>query len=271
MLDALVSPNGIPLQGFGTWPLSAAQARSAILMALEVGFRHIDTAQLYGNEAEVGAAVAASGLKRAEVFITTKVKPDNLSRAQFLPSVRRSLEDLQTDRADLLLIHWPPKQDFEAMIALLAEAKAQGLAARIGVSNFNLAMLQKAAALAPLVSLQVEFHALIDQSRMKAAADRLGLTVSAYTPLGRGAVMKDPAVQKVAAETGKPASEVALAWIFQQGVAAIPMTTKRANADSNFRARTLVLSPAQMAALTAASRQNRRFVNPPGWGPDWDG
>jgi 2,5-diketo-D-gluconate reductase B len=270
MTTVPVSPHGVPLLGLGTWPLAAEAAQEAILMALDVGFRHIDTAQMYGNEADVGRAVAASGLKREQVFITTKVKPDNVGEAEFGESLRRSLDDLKTGYVDLLLIHWPPKQDFDGALARLTEAKEQGLARRIGVSNFNVAMLERAVTLAPVVNLQVEFHPLIDQTKIQAAAQRLGLTLSAYTPLGRGATMREPEVQAVARRLGRPGSEVVLRWIVQQGIAAIPKSAKRANAESNFRCLDFTLSDSDMAAIGGLKRHNRRLIDWPGNAPVWD-
>jgi 2,5-diketo-D-gluconate reductase B len=264
--------NGIPILGFGTWPLSSEEARRAILTALEVGFRHIDTAQMYGNEAEVGGALAASGVKREELFIVTKVAPGNIGRDSFMPSVEKSLVHLGGP-VDLLLIHWPPAEDiFDAAVDLLSEAKERGHAKAIGVSNFTIAMMMRAAkrARSPLLTNQVEFHPLIDQAKLKEAATKLGIAISAYAPLGRGAVMKDPVIQAIARKHGRPASEVALAWITQQDVIAIPMTTKRDNAISNLRALDLVLSAADMAAISKVSKGHKRIVSPAGWAPDWD-
>ena len=264
--------NGIPILGFGTYPLSSDEADRAIMMALELGFRHVDTAQMYGNEAEVGRALARAGLARSELTVVTKVDPSNLGTERFLPSVERSIAQLGGP-VDLLLIHWPPAEaHFDHAVDLLIEAQARGLTRAIGVSNFTCAMMRRAQARASssLLANQVEFHPLIDQAKLKAEADRLGMALMAYCPLGRGEVMKNPTIQAIALRLGRPASEVALAWILQQDVIAIPMTTKRENAQSNLRALDLVLSAADMNAITQVSKGNRRLISPAGWAPQWD-
>jgi 2,5-diketo-D-gluconate reductase B len=264
--------NGIPILGFGTYPLASDEADRAISTALELGFRHVDTAQMYGNEAEVGRALARSGVARSELYIVTKVDPSNIGASHFLPSVERSVAHLGGP-VDLLLIHWPPAEaQFDAAINLLSEAHARGFSRAIGVSNFTIAMMQRAKlrAQSPIIANQVEFHALIDQAKLKTEADTLGIALMAYCPLGRGQVMKSPVIQEIAKRLARPASEVALAWILQQDVVAIPMTTKRENAMSNLRALDLQLSPVDMDAITRVSKGNRRLISPSGWAPKWD-
>jgi 2,5-diketo-D-gluconate reductase B len=256
----------------GTYPLMGEECVASVLTAFEVGFRHIDTAQMYGNEAATGEAVQRSGLKRDEVFIVTKVMPENIGRERFMDSVRKSLEDLKVDRADLLLIHWPPRDDLDGAVDRLVEAQARGHAERIGVSNFTIAQMEQAQKRAGgrLVNNQVEFQPLLDQSRLKAAADRLGMCLSAYSPLGRGLALKEPVVTGIAERLGRPPAEIVLRWIIQQGVVAIPMTTKRANAASNLRALEFELPEADMTAISALTKQNRRLINPSAWAPQWD-
>jgi 2,5-diketo-D-gluconate reductase B len=264
--------NGIPILGFGTYPLSSDEADRAISTALELGFRHVDTAQMYGNEAEVGRALARSGLARSELYIVTKVDPSNVSAQRFLSSVERSIAHLGGP-VDLLLIHWPPAEaQFDKAVDLLSEAHARGFSRAIGVSNFTIAMMQRAASRAqsPIIANQVEFHPLIDQAKLKMEADQLGVALMAYCPLGRGHVMKNAVIQEIAKRLGRPASEVGLAWILQQDVVAIPMTTKRENAASNLRALDLVLSAADMNAITQVSKGHRRLISPAGWAPKWD-
>jgi len=264
--------NGIPILGFGTYPLSGSAAERAVTTALELGYRHVDTAQMYGNEAEVGRAIARSGLAREELFIVTKVAKTNISADRFLPSVERSVAELGGP-VDLLLIHWPPEESqFDAAIDLLGQARERGFTRAIGVSNFTIAMMKRAAqrAASPIIANQVEFHALIDQARLKAEAEKLGIALTAYVPLGRGEVMRNKNIQEIARDLGRPTSEVALAWIMQQNVIAIPMTTKRENAVSNLRALDLVLSDADMQAITKVSKGHRRLVSPAGWAPEWD-
>jgi diketogulonate reductase-like aldo/keto reductase len=273
MTKVPLTPQGIPLLGMGTWPLAGEECIRTIQMALEVGFRHIDTAQMYGNERETGEAIAGSGVKRGDLFIVTKVAPENLfPRSRFLDSVKRSLGLLKLAQVDLLLIHWPPRNDFNEAIAYLNEALGKGLTRLIGVSNFTIAQMHKAQELSGgrLVTNQVEFQPLLDQSRLREEAEELGMCLSAYSPMGRGIVLKEPVIAAIADRLGRPPSEIALRWIVQQGVVAIPMTTKRENAASNLRIFDFELSGADMAAITALTFQNRRLVSPGAWAPQWD-
>jgi len=265
--------NGIPLLGYGTYPLTGAECRDGVAMALDLGLRHIDSAQLYDNEKDVGQAIARSGIGRDEIFLVTKVGRDNLGRRHFIHSVQDSLEKLGVEHVDLLLIHWPPvEEDFDSAIDSLCVAQASGLARAVGVSNFTIPLMKRAVKRAsqPLINNQVEFHPLLDQSRVRAEAEKLGIVLSAYSPLGRGAVLKDPTVVEIAKRLGRPPSEIALRWIVQQGVVALPMTTKKENAKSNMRIFDFELSQADMARLTATSKQNRRLISPTGWAPQWD-
>ena len=258
---------GIPALGFGTYPLKDSEADGAIKMALEIGFRHIDTAQMYGNEAVIGKALAAAGVPRAALFVTTKVAPANLTAKAFGASVRRSLDDLKMDRVDLLLIHWPPEdgKTIEGVIERLNAIAEQGLAASIGVSNFPVAYLRRAAAASPrkLATNQVEYHPLLDQATLKAAADALAIPLTAYCPLARGAALTHPAVTEIALRLGESPSAVVLAWIRQMGVIAVPMTTKRANATANFRSLEITLDAKDMAAVAKLTSANQRLVS---WG-----
>jgi 2,5-diketo-D-gluconate reductase B len=258
---------GIPAIGFGTYPLKDEEADAAIKMALEVGYRHIDTAQMYGNEAVIGKALKAAGVARRDLFVTTKVGPANLSAAAFAPSVRRSLDALQMDRVDLLLIHWPPEDGkaIESAVGQLNVISEQGLATHIGVSNFPVAYLRRAVAASPrpLATNQVEYHPLLDQTVLKAASDVLTIPLTAYCPLARGTALTQPVVEGIARRLGEQPSTVVLAWIRQMGVIAVPMTTKRANAEANFRSLAITLDAKDMAAITALTSSNRRLVS---WG-----
>lgn len=269
---ASVPVNLLPLVGYGTWPLAGEEALRCVLMALETGYRHVDTAQMYGNEAEVGRAVAVSGLPRRDIFIVTKVDPANLGEGRFRDSVRRSTDDL-CGPADLLLVHWPPPDgEVDAVIDRLARCQAEGLAARVGISNFPVRLMKRAVRRSPvpLVNNQVEFHPLLDQSRVLAAARDLGIMLSAYCPLARGAALSDPVIRRIGQRLGRPPAEVVLRWIVQQGVAAIPMTRKRDNAASNLQALAFELPDEDMAAIAALGRQGRRLVRPASMQGRWD-
>ncbi|CAN5339616.1 aldo/keto reductase [soil metagenome] len=262
--------NGIPILGYGTYPVTGQECTDCVLMALDAGFRHIDTAQMYGNEADVGHALA--GVPRDSVFVTTKIDRGNTNKRRFNSSLARSLDDLGLSAVDLLLIHWPPdERNFNDAIDALCAAQDRKLARMIGISNFNTTLIRRAVARAslPLVVDQVEFHPLLDQSKVLAEARANGLAVTAYSPLGRGAVLRDPVIVGIARRLDRPPSEIVLRWITQQGVIAVPHTTKRANMESNLRAITFDLSDADMKAVSALGQQKRRFISPAGWAT-WD-
>lgn len=258
--------NGIPLLGLGTYPLQGDEAVRAITAALELGIRHIDTAQMYGNEADVGRAIRQSGIARHEVYIVTKVDPSNLGAGNFRSSVEKSMQHLGGP-ADLLLIHWPPEdRELDATLDRLVAEHQRGMAHAIGVSNFTPRMLRQAHARTKglIINNQVEFHPLLDQRELLQTASELGITLSAYSPLARGAAMKPQAVQAIAERLNRPASEIVLRWIIQQGVAAIPMTTKRENALSNLNALQFELSAEDMSAISAIGTRQGRTIDP-GW------
>jgi 2,5-diketo-D-gluconate reductase B len=264
--------NGIPILGFGTYPLTGDEAARAVATAIGIGFRHIDTAQMYGNERDVGRALNASGLARQEFFIVTKVDPGNLGKVRFADSVARSIDDLGGP-VDLLLIHWPPEErELDAAIDRLMTEEERGMARAIGVSNFSPGMMRRAQARAggAIVNNQVEFHPLLDQKKLLAVAKELGIVLSAYSPLARGAALKPEAVRRVAHRLGRPPSEVVLRWIVQQGVAAIPMTTKRENAISNLNALSFALTEEDMAAISAIGTRAGRTINPSWMAGRWD-
>lgn len=264
--------NGIPALGFGTFPLKGDEAARAVAMALELGLRHIDTAQMYGNEAAVGTALRDSGIPREELFIVTKVDPSNLGKARFAPSVAKSMADLGSP-ADLLLIHWPPPDDdFDATVERLIAEREKGMARRIGVSNFNPSMMRRAQEIAQgaIVCNQVEFHPLLDQSAVLETARELGIVLAAYSPLARGKALEPQIIRDIAARLGRPASEVVLRWTLQQGVAAIPMTTKRNNALSNINALDFTLSDDDMTAISTLATRNGRTINPSWMAGRWD-
>jgi 2,5-diketo-D-gluconate reductase B len=264
--------NGIPLLGLGTYPLTGQQLHDSVMMALELGVRHIDTAQMYGNERDVGRAIATAIIPRNELYIVTKVDPSNLGASRFASSVAKSIDDLGGP-VDLLLIHWlPPDAELDATLDLLMEAKQNGKAKAIGISNFSPFMMQKAAARlkGQVICNQVEFHPLLDQSRVLSTAHSLGMVLEAYSPLARGAAMKPAVIQSIAKKHNRLPSEIVLRWIMQQGVVAIPMTTKRENLASNLGALEFELPEADMSAISALGTRDGRTINPTWMSGRWD-
>ena len=268
-----MAASSIPPIGFGTWPLKDEVARDSVAMALDCGFRHVDTAQAYDNEKAVGEGMRASGVAREEIFLVTKVHFDNLSKAKFLPSVRASLGQLKFDRVDLLLIHWPPRDDalFDPAIEALCEAQNLGLTKHVGVSNFTPKLLRRAVkrAKVPLIANQVEFHPLIDQTKLLSAAKELSLTLEAYCVLGRGKVLGQPVIQQIAERRGLSEAAVILRWVMQKGVIPLVQTTKRRNAEGNLTALDFTLSELEMNAISPLTKANQRFIAGGSWAPDW--
>ncbi len=262
-------------RAFGTWPLKNRKLSDALQCAIESGYRAIDTAQMYQNESETGACVAASGVPRDEFLITTKVKPANLEQAQFLPSVEQSLKDLQLDQVDVLLLHWPPANgDIKQSIKLLNEAATEGLAKHIGLSNFTSQMMRDARHLSdhPLVTNQVEFHPLLNQSTLLATAAETDIPLSSYCSVARGEVFKQPLIQEMAIKYQKEPGQIVLRWILQLGVSVNTMSTNPTNIKNNYDVMNFTLSSVDMTKLQALTKQNHRIVNKSvvPWAPEWD-
>jgi 2,5-diketo-D-gluconate reductase B len=264
----------IPALGFGTSPLTGGLAPDSVLAALKSGYRHIDTARKYGTEHVVGDAIHASGIPRSEIFLTTKVSHENLRPADFARSVEQSLKALQTDYVDLLLVHWPnPEIGPEEYMPALAKAKRDGLARHIGVANFNIALLDHAVALCPepLVALQAEYHPYLDQSKLLSAVRRHKLAFIAYCPLGRGRLFSEPVLADVAQAHGRTLAQVALRWLIQQQVAAIPRSSNAQRIAQNAEIFDFALNEDEMARIAALARPDGRIANPVGRVPDgWD-
>jgi 2,5-diketo-D-gluconate reductase B len=264
--------NGIPQLGLGTYPLKGDDAYNAVRMAIDLGYRHIDTAQMYGNEASIGRALKDCGMAREDFFVVTKVDPGNLSASRFANAVAKSISDLGGP-VDLLLIHWPPVDEElnGALDRLLAEL-ANGNTRAIGVSNFSTKMLRHAHAYTSgkIICNQVEFHPLLDQSRLLAAAIELGVVLEAYSPIARGAALNPKIILDIATRLDRPPSEIVLRWITQQSVVAIPMTTKKENAASNLRSLQFDLSDDDMKAISAIGTSKGRTINPSWMSGRWD-
>ena len=262
----------MPKLGLGTGQLRNAAGQAAIELAISLGYRHFDTAEMYTNEATVGAAIAASGLPRGEVHLTTKVMQDNLAPDALRRSMDRSLAALKMDYVDLYLIHWPmPDMDMAATLGEMMRLKEAGRARAIGVSNFNVALLRKAVEEigAPIAANQVEYHALLDQSALLRYGRAHGVALIAYAPLGRGRVLEPPEMQTIAHKHGVSPAQVALKWLLDQDlVSAIPRAGRRESQQQNLDALRLVLDDEDRAAI-AALPKDQRVVNV-AWAPPWD-
>jgi diketogulonate reductase-like aldo/keto reductase len=265
---------GIPAIGLGTWTLTGGTAARLVASAIESGYRHVDTAARYENEEAVGAGLRASGVPRADIFLTTKVWPTDIAAGDLQRSVEASLARLGLDHVDLALIHWPSRTvPLAESIAALNEVKDRGLARHIGVSNFTVALIEQAVALSrhPLACNQIEHHPYLNQDRVIAACRRHGMAVVSYSPLARGAdLLAEPAVAAAAGRHGKTPAQIVLRWhVQQQGVAAIPRSSDAGRIARNLDVFDFALEPAEMAAIGALRARNGRICDFE-FSPDWD-
>lgn len=262
-------------RAFGTFPLKGDVLKSAIQAAVDVGYRAFDTAQMYENEADTGAALATCGIARQDLCITTKVHPQNFTEALFLPSVEASVAALGVSQVDILLMHWPPMNgDVAPSVRLLQSALDRGLTRHIGVSNCTVQMMRAARAAidAPLVTNQVEFHPLLNQDKLLAAAVETGIPLSSYCSVARGEVFKYPLFAEIGAGYGKSAAQVVLRWILQKGVTINTMSTKPENIRANFDIMDFTLSSIDMTRIEVLTATGYRIVakSMAGNAPDFD-
>ena len=262
-------------RAFGTFPLSGDELTTALNSAAGVGYRAIDTAQMYGNEEDVGYAIKASEIASDEFMITTKVHPNNFDEAQFIPSVEQSLQQLQVNSVDVLLLHWPPADgNITPSLELLNKAKEMGLAKNIGVSNYNAKMMREAIKITknPIVTNQVEFHPLLNQDVLLEVSAETGIPLSSYCSVARGEVFKYPLFAELGEQYGKTASQIVLRWILQKGVSINTMSTKPSNIKNNFEVMDFTLSTPDMAKIDALTKTGYRIVTKSivPWAPEWD-
>lgn len=264
----------IPQMGYGTWNRPGDEASNGVLWALEAGCRHIDTAQGYNNEEDVARGIKASGVPRAEIFITTKVKPDNYGEGALVPSVRESLAKLETEAVDLLLLHWPSphnRHPFESYVSQFAEAFDAGLTKRIGVSNFTKAMIDEARTILgdrPITTNQVECHVYMQNRPIVDYCQSLNIPITAYAPLARGRIVGDALLAEIGAAHGVAGEQVALAFLMAEGHIVIPSSGKKDRIITNFEARKITLTPDEVAKIRGLER-NERLVDGE-WTPTWD-
>lgn len=265
----------VPALGLGTFRLKDQVVIDSVRTGLQLGYRAIDTAQIYGNEAEIGQAIADSGIGRDQLFLTSKIWTDNFNADKLIPSLKESLAKLRTDHLDLTLIHWPspkgavPVAEF---IGALAQAQRQGLTRHIGVSNFTIDLLQQAIAVVGegvIVTNQIELHPYLQNRTLVSFMQEQGIAVTSYMTLGYGKVLQDPVIQAIAERHGASPAQVALAWAMQLGYAVIPSSTKRDNLAGNLKARELRLTDDDMARMAALER-GERLVSPESLAPNWD-
>ena len=267
MEHVTVHGTSIPTLGFGTWDLTGRTAYESVRTALEVGYRHIDTAQIYRNEDEVGRAIADSDVDRDEVFVSTKVWHDAASQTEIQRSHEQSLKRLGLDHVDLLLIHWPtPDMEVEAVVKALDDLRQQGKTRLIGVSNYTPELLERAVATGPVVTNQVEYHPFLSQDALLEQVHQQELTLTAYSPLAKGRVIGDDVLEDIGGAHGKSAAQVAIRWLYQQDrVLPIPRSSNADHIRANFEVFDFELSDDEMKRVAGLASGRRQ--TDPAWGP----
>jgi len=263
----------IPVIGYGTSGMGDVRPEH-VATALKLGYRHIDTAWKYGTERAVGEGMRASGVPRADIFLCTKVSHEYLRADDFARSVDESLKTLGVDYVDLLLVHWPNLAiPLAETMTALAKAKREDLTRHVGVANFNVALLDQALRLCPepLVTLQAEYHPYLDQTTLLEACRARGLVYTAYCPLGRGRLFKDPVLGEIARQKGRTVAQVALRWLIQKGIVApIPRSSNPARIAENLAVFDFSLTDNEVKRINALKRPDGRIANPVSRVPPWD-
>ena len=261
--------DAMPMLGLGTWENEDPDAcAESVETALEMGYRHIDTAQIYGNEESVGEGLAAADVDREEIFLATKVWIDDLDHEGVIETTEESLDRLGVDSVDLMYVHWPSRTyDAEETLAAFNELHADGKIDRIGVSNFEPDQLREAIKIsdAPIVANQVECHPLLQQEELRAVCEEEDVDLVAYSPLARGDVFDVQELQEIADDHDASPAQVSLAWLRQQGITAIPKATSEAHIRDNWQSLSLTLSDAEIERIESIDQTGRRVD--PGFGP----
>jgi len=262
----------MPAIGFGTAQLG--DCADVVATALTLGYRHVDTAGKYGSEKGVGEGLRAAGVPREEIFLCTKVSHEFLRADDFTRKVDESLKTLQVDYVDMLHVHWPSmdKVPLAETMGALAKAKREGKTRHIGVANFNIALLEEAIRTCPepLATLQAEYHPYLDQSKVLAYCRKQGLIFTAYCPLARGRMFSDPVLTEIAHNKGKTIAQIALRWLMQQNVAAIPRSANPKHMAESLDVFNFELADDEMQKIFALKRPGGRIANPAGRAPAWD-
>lgn len=264
----------IPLLGLGTWDLRGRACARIVEQALRLGYRHLDTAEMYDNEREVGEGLRGSGVKRSEVLVTTKIWPSHFAPRELERAAKDCVVRLRLTEVDLLLLHWPnPQVPLSETLGALCKMKQMGLARHIGVSNFTVAMIEEAVRLSsePLVCNQVEMHPFLDQSKVVEVCRRHGMALVAYSPIARGGVKSDALLARIGKGHGKTAAQVSLRFLVQQGIVVIPRTSKVERLAENQAIFDFELTAEEMSAIGALARRDGRIVDYAYSGsPKWD-
>ena len=262
----------LPRLGLGTFRMQGDACRAAVESALALGYRHIDTAEMYGNEEAIGAAIAGSGVARGDLHVTTKVWHENLAPDAIRRAFDASLKKLRLDHVDLYLVHWPSKaMNLPAIFETLLKLRQDGRTRAIGVANFNLALLKTVVEeiQAPIACNQVEYHVMLDQTPLRRYLAAKAIPLVAYCPLAQGKVASDPTLLTIGRKHGASAAQVALKWLLDQdGVAAIPKASRPESQQANLDALHVGLDDEDLKAI-AALPKDKRCVNP-GFAPAWD-
>lgn len=263
----------VPALGLGTWQLKEEECEDAVRTALKKGYRHIDTAQAYSNEARVGQAINDSEVSRGDIWLTTKVWRSNFNHDSVIKSVNESLEKLQTHYVDLLLIHWPSETtSFEETIKAMESLVDNSRVKKIGVSNFTVRQMQRTQRLATenIFTNQIEYHPFLDQDAVLEKCQEMEMMLTAYSPLARGDVIGNEALKEIGDKYGKSEIQVALRWLIQQkNVAAIPKASTEEHIEQNFNIFDFEISENEMRIIDELKRKNDRKVDPD-FAPDWD-
>jgi len=260
----------VPRLGFGTWQITGSDATEAVRDALEIGYRQIDTARMYGNEKEVGAGLASSGVDRSEIFLTTKIFPGEFEPDDLKAATEESLRALGTDYLDLLLLHWPdPDVPLERTLGAMVDLREAGTIRNLGVSNFPAGMLSEALEHAPVFCDQVEYHPFLGQDRLLKLARERDVLVTAYSPLAHGKVPGDATLTEIGEAHGKTAGQVALRWLLDQpNVSPIPKASSHARRVENFEVFDFQLTDDERAQIDGLPKDDR--TGDPDFAPDWD-
>jgi 2,5-diketo-D-gluconate reductase B len=260
---------------YGTYPLAGVELDATVQIAVEAGYRCFDTAQIYGNEAALGSALEHAGLPRNDFKVTTKIAPPNYGGGRFLPSLQQSLKDLKLDQVDLLLLHFPPVAgELPEVLDELVRALDARLAHAVGIGNFPAALMREAAVISPatLTVDQVEFHPLINGSELLAVSAETGIRLQAYSPLARGAALKQPVLQAVALSHGRTTAQVTLRWLLQQGLTPVGQSSNPSNIFVNLASSGFVFSATEMQSIGDLASLNQRIINTDviPWAPAWN-